>query len=39
MQRGGKMENRSMKKAGSGIQGELKGLEKTKEQTESRIKK
>ena len=38
-QRGDKMENRSMKKADSGSQGGLKGLEKTKDQTESRSKK
>lgn len=37
--RGDKTENRSMKKADSGSQGGHKGLEKTKDQTESRSKK
>lgn len=35
-QRGGKMENRNMKKAKRGSQGGLKGLEKNKDQTEGR---
>lgn len=37
-QKGGKMENRNMTKARSGSQGGLKGLEKNKNQIETRSK-
>lgn len=38
MQRGGKTENRNLKKAKSESQGGLKALEENMDQTESRIK-